>query len=414
LAQARLTKLPVIATTTLVLLISYIAFISIGFPDAVLGVAWPSVRETFGLSQAGLGYILFASGTGYCFSGLISGKIIDRLGVGRLLVVSTALVTTGLLGYSIAPVFPAFLAVAVLIGLGSGAIDSALNFYAAERFSEAVMNRLHAFFGVGALIGPLIMGGVLDRGASWRWGYVIVGSILLTMTLLFVISRRLWDVGNEHNEAGIERVVAIPVREVMRDRIVLLNVTIFFFCTGVEFTGGQWAFTVMSERFGQSDGIASLWAGLYWGALATGRLTLGMISARVGTARMVQFGIAGNIVGGLLYTLGSYDVAVVGLLLMGFWMAPIFPLLMTLTPRRIGSAASVHAVGFQVSAAVLGGAVLPWLGGFISTRTSLMAIGWVAVAGAIILFALHGWMMGIDRDATSFQGRTGSVSTAER
>jgi len=398
LASARLTKLPVFATSTLVLLISYIAFISIGFPDAVLGVAWPSVRETFGLSQAGLGYILFASGAGYCFSGLISGKIIDRLGVGRLLVVSTALVTTGLLGYSIAPVFPAFLAVAILIGLGSGAIDSALNFYAAERFSEAVMNRLHAFFGVGALIGPLIMGGVLEWGVSWRWGYVIVGSILLTMTILFAISRRLWDVGENHPEAGTARVAATPVRDVLRDRAVLLNVTIFFFCTGVEFTGGQWAFTVMRERFGQSDGVASLWAGLYWGALATGRLTLGMISARVGTARMVQISIAGNIIGGLLYTLGSYEVAVVGLLLMGFWMAPLFPLLMTLTPRRIGSAASVHAVGFQVSAAVLGGAVLPWIGGFISARMSLAAIGWVAVAGGVVLFVLHGWMMRIDRD----------------
>lgn len=399
MASVRSIKLPVFATSTLVLLISYIAFISIGFPDAVLGVAWPSVRDTFGLSQAGLGYILFASGAGYCFSGLISGKIIDRLGVGCLLVVSTALVTIGLLGYSIAPVFPAFLAVAVLIGLGSGAIDSALNFYAAERFSEAVMNRLHAFFGIGALIGPLIMGGVLDRGASWRVGYVIVGSILLIMTVIFVISRRLWDYGGHESGAGSFAVVATPVREVLRSPVVWLSVVIFFFCTGVEFSGGQWAFTVMRERFGQSEAIASLWAGLYWGALATGRLTLGMISARVGTARMIQISIAGNIAGGLLYTLGSYEVAVVGLMLMGFWMAPLFPLLMTMTPRRLGTATSVHAVGFQVSAAVFGGAVLPWIGGFISTRTSLAAIGWVAVAGGVMLFLLHGWMMRLDRNA---------------
>ncbi len=396
MATARVTKFPVVATSTLVLIISYIAFISIGFPDAVLGVAWPSVRGTFGLSQAGLGYILFASGTGYCFSGLISGKIIARLGVGRLLVLSTALVTTGLLGYSIAPVFPAFLAVAVLIGLGSGAIDSALNFYAAERFSEAVMNRLHAFFGIGALIGPLIMGGVLDHGASWRVGYVIVGAILLVMTLIFVVSRRLWDAGGHASGAGTFAVVATPVRDVLRSPVVWLSVVIFFFCTGVEFSGGQWAFTVMRERFGQSEGIASLWAGLYWGALATGRLTLGMVSARVGTARMVQISIAGNIIGGLIYTLGSYEIAVVGLMLMGFWMAPLFPLLMTLTPRRLGTATAVHAVGFQVSAAVLGGAVLPWIGGFISTRTNLAAIGWVAVAGGVTLFFLHAWMMRLD------------------
>lgn len=396
---------PALATSTLVLIIAYIAFVSIGFPDAVLGVAWPSIRTTFGLPQAGLGYILFASGTGYCFSGLISGKIIGHLGVGRLLVMSTAFVTTGLLGYSLAPVFPVFLMLAVLIGLGSGAIDSALNFYAAENFTEAVMNRLHAFFGIGALVGPLIMGAVLDRNLSWRWGYVIVGLILLAMTIIFVFSRHLWTYGTHVHADSPHAVKATPVREILRSPLVWLNVVIFFFCTGVEFSAGQWAFTMMRERFGQPDSIASLWAGLYWGALALGRLTLGMVSARVGTARMVQISIAGNIAGGFLYTLGSYEVAVMGLLLMGFWMAPLFPLLMTLTPRRLGTATAVHAVGFQVSAAVFGGAVLPWLGGFLAARTSLVAIGWVAIGGGIVLFLLHGLMMRLETTSRPATGQ---------
>ena len=388
-----------ITTSTLILIVSYLAFISIGFPDAVLGVGWPSIRTTFDLPRTGLSFILFSSGAGYIFSGLISGKILERLGVGRLLVASTGLVTAGLVGYSIAPVFPVFLGLAVLIGLGSGAIDSALNFFAAERFSEAVMNRLHAFFGVGVLIGPLIMGAILEADASWRWGYVIVGSILFLMMVAFVMTRDLWDEGNHPHPSGDSKIVAAPVREVLRQPLVWINVTLFFLCVGVEFSAGQWAFTVFRERFGQSEGTASLWAGLYWGALALGRLTLGMISARIGTARMVQISVVGNIVGGVLYAIGPYEVAVAGLLLMGFWMAPLFPLLMTLTPRRLGTATSVHAIGFQVSAAILGGAALPGIGGYLATKTDQSAIAWVAVAGGVLFFLLHFYMMQHDEFA---------------
>lgn len=392
--------MPALASSTLVLAVAHIAFISIGFPDAVLGVAWPSIRTTFELPQGGIGFILFASGAGYCASGLIAGKVIARLGVGSLLVLSTGLVTTGLLGYAIAPVFPVFLAFAVLIGLGSGAIDSALNVYAAERFSEAVMNRLHAFFGIGALVGPLIVGSVLDRGASWRWGYVVVGLILLAMTVLFACTRSLWTLGGEPERNGHQpegqpggAVVAAPVGTVLRQPLVWLNVAIFFFCTGVEFTGGQWVYTILHERFDQTAAFASLWAGLYWGALAAGRLTLGMVSARIGAARLVQISIVGNLIGGVLYTSSSLHLTILGLMLMGFWMAPLFPLLMTLTPRRLGSATAIHAVGFQVSAAVLGGAVLPWIAGTWAQRAGLGVVGWVAVAGAMCLFVLHGVMM---------------------
>lgn len=358
------------ATSVLVLFVSYVAFISLGFPDAVLGVAWPSIRDIFDLPETDLSFIFFTSSAGYILSGLVSGKLIGRLGVGTLLVLSTGGVAAALLGYAITPVFPLLLGFAVFVGLGSGAIDSALNFFAAERFSEAVMSRLHAFFGIGALVGPLIMGAVLELDASWRRGYVVVAAILFAMAVCFVWTRRLWDDhGHQHHQHH---------------------------CVGVENTAGLWAFTVMTERFGQPVGIGSLWAGLYWGAPALGRLTLGTISERVGTARMVQISICGNIVGGLLYASGIYGLAVFGLLLMGFRMAPLFPLLMSLTPRRLGTATAVHAVGFQVSAAVLGGAVLPGTAGYLAALTNQSAIAWVAVAGGIAFFTLHAWMMRLD------------------
>lgn len=380
----------------LVLFVSYVAFISLGFPDAVLGVAWPSIRDAFDLPETGLSFIFFTSSAGYILSGLVSGKVIGRLGVGKLLVRSTGGVAAALLGYAITPVFPLLLGFAVFVGLGSGAVDSALNFFAAERFSEAVMSRLHAFFGIGALVGPLIMGAVLELDASWRWGYVVVAAILFAMTVCFVWTRRLWDDHGHQHHAEAPRVPATPVREVLSSRPVWINIVFFFFCVGVENTAGLWAFTVMTERFGQTVGIGSLWAGPYWGALALGRLTWGTISERVGTARMVQISICGNIVGGLFYASGIYELAVFGLLLMGFWMAPLFLLLMSLTPRRLGTATAVHAVGFQVSAAVLGVAVLPGIAGYLAALTNQSAIAWVAVAGGIAFFTLHVWMMRLD------------------
>lgn len=380
----------------LVLFVSYVAFISLGFPDAVLGVACPSIRDAFDLPETGLSFIFFTSSAGYILSGLVSGKVIGRLGVGKLLVLSTGGVAAALLGYAITPVFPLLLGFAVFVGLGSGAVDSALNFFAAERFSEAVMSRLHAFFGIGALVGPLIMGAVLELDASWRWGYVVVAAILFAMTVCFVWTRRLSEDHGYQHHAETARIPATPVREVLRSRPVWISIVLFFFCVGVENTAGLWAFTVMTERFGQPVGIGSLWAGFYWGALALGRLTLGMISERVGTARMVQISIGGNIVGGLFYASGVYELAVFGLQLMGFWMAPLFPLLMSLTPRRLGTATAVHAVGFQVSAAVLGGAVLPGIAGYLAALTNRSAIAWVAVAGGIAFLTLHVWMMRLD------------------
>jgi len=390
-SRSLIDRLPV-SHQTLIFILSFIAFVSLGFPDAVIGVAWPSLRGTFDLPQARLGLVLSASATGYMTSGVLAGKLLGRMGVGRLLVMSTAFVTTGLFGYAIAPSFPVFLAFAVLIGFGSGAIDTGLNYFATEHFTEAVMNRLHGFFGIGALIGPIIMGNMLDQGASWRWGYVVVASIMLVMTLIFVTTRGLWDEGPHTHDAPAP-VVTAPVRAVLASPVVWLQIVLFICIAGIEMVSGQWAFTVMRERFGQSDAIASLWSGFFWGAIAVGRLTLGTMSERIGTARMVQGSIVGAVIGGALYALGNYPLAVAGLLLVGLSMSTLFPLVMMLTPGRVGRDAAPHAIGFQVSAATLGGAVIPWIAGLIATRTSLAAIGWVIVAAAIVFFVVHGLLM---------------------
>ena len=370
----------------LTLLVALLAFVSIGFPDAVLGVAWPSMRATFGQSRETLGAILFASGTDYFASGLVAGRAIEILGLGRLLILSTTLASAGLLGYAIAPVFPFVLVMAVLIGLSSGAVDAGLNVYAAENFSTRIMNLLHAFFGFGAMIGPFVMAAVISGNVSWRWGYAIVGSAVFLMAVAFVLTRAIWSV--RHHEDVSVREPTAPVSQIIRMPLVWLQVITFFFVTGVEFTAGSWGYTVLVERLGIEKGEAGVWIGLYWGSMALGRLLLGSLSRHLGDARLLRYGSWGMVIGALLITRDSARLVIPGLIFLGLCEGPLFPTLMSLTPARLGANVAIHAIGFQVSAAVVGGAVLPTLAGLLSAQIGLGAIGWTLTAGVIVVIGL--------------------------
>ena len=174
--------------------ISFLAFISLGLPDTVLGVAWPSIRDSFGLSQAALGLVPVFGVSGYFFSGLMAGRLVRSMGVGLLLAGSSALVAVGLVGYAAAPRWVLFFPVAALIGLGSGAIDAGLNGYAARHFPVRYMNWLHASWSIGATVGPAVMTGVLTIGASYRVGYAILAVALAAMALAFTATRRSWTI----------------------------------------------------------------------------------------------------------------------------------------------------------------------------------------------------------------------------
>jgi len=373
--------------SALLLVIAFLAFISIGFPDAVLGVAWPAMRDTFGRPRADLGFILLGAGAGYFSSGALAGKAMERLGVGHLLTLSTTLVAVGLLGYAIAPSFWFIVVVAAMIGFGSGAVDAALNFYASEHFSVTVMNLLHAFFGVGAMVGPFIMAGVLAADLSWRVGYVIIGGAIALMAIAFAFTSGAWSANGHHEDGGPTR--AAPVRVVMRMPLVWLQILLFFVMTGIEACAGAWAFTTLLERFGMNEGRAGFWAGAYWGALALGRLILPTLGRGMPPARLVQLGSFGLLAGGLLMTRDIEWVYVTGLMVFGFSMAPMFPTLMSLTPFRLGSNVSIHAIGFQVSAAVLGAAVVPTMAGILSERYGLVAISWTLAIGALVVIGIE-------------------------
>jgi fucose permease len=374
------------STSRFLMLVTFLAFVSIGFPDAVLGVAWPEMRQTFDRSLADVGFILVSSGTGYFLSGIFAGRAIETLGVGRLLAISTSLVALGLFGYAATPSLWPLLACAVCIGLGSGAIDTGLNFYAAEHFSVTVMNWLHAFFGIGAMLGPFIVASVFAAGGSWRVGYVIVASAIAAMAVVFFQTMGRWGNGAHHEEKVTARA---PIGQVLRSPVVWMQILIFHVMCGIEAAAGLWTATLMIERFGASKGEAGLWAGLFWGAMAIGRLVLAPLSGDLDPRRLVQLGTLGVLAGALLMIPDRKLVFQAGILLFGLAMAPLFPTLMSLTPRRLGSAVALHAIGFQVSAATLGIVTLPWIAGFIAERTDFVAIPIAMAIGAAIVVALE-------------------------
>ncbi|RKG61350.1 MFS transporter [Corallococcus sp. CA054B] len=372
------------------LTLAYLAFVSLGLPDAVLGVAWPSLRDTFGLSQAAMGAILGTAAAAYFTSGLLAGRLMRALNLGLLLALSTGSVALGLSGYATVPLFVLFLAAACFIGFGSGAIDSALNNYAAQNFGPKHMAWLHAAYSVGAAMGPVLMTALLARGADWRTGYAVLAVVLGTLALTFLLMRRLWDapVGAPGEEPRAAVITSSAMEAVRRPR-VWLQIFTFFFYTGVEVTAGQWSFTVLTEGRGLHTAAAGTCVSIYWGSLLVGRVLSGFVVEHLRPVRMLHGSTVLAVVGAALFAIPAVPPAL-GLALLGLALAPIFPALMSETPRRVGLDVSAHAVGFQVSAATAGVAALPSLAGIIAERWGLQFIAPYMLGVAVVLALLHG------------------------
>lgn len=369
----------------LLLLIAYLGFISLGLPDAVASVAWPDIREEFRLSQASFGWLFVGCSAGYFLSSFFAGKLTELLTVGVLLFVSSLLVGAAMFGYSQSRWFELLIACAFLWGLGSGAIDAALNHFAASHFSARHMSWLHACYSTGATLGPLIMTACVVGVQSWRMGYAVVGIAMLAMATLFGITRRQWSDGVVVEST--ERTESVSMLSVLRQPIVWLQIVVFFLYTGLENTAGQWTYTLLTESRSVSKETAGILVGVYYGSIAMGRVLSGFIGQRVGLDRLVRLATLAAIVGAACLAFGSLSVAALGLMVLGMGLAPIFPMLMTRTPQRLGRAQSAHAVGFQVSAAMLGSAALPSLTGIAAQEMGLEAIGFcdLTIAAAILL-----------------------------
>ncbi len=378
-------------THKLLLPIAFLAFVSIGLPDAVLGVAWPSVRHTFGLPVSQLGALLMSAMIGYLASCFWGGTLVHRLGVGRLLLASSVAVGITAGGYAVAPAWWFMVSLGLLGGVGAGAIDTGLNVYAAKHFSPRVMNWMHACYGVGASLGPLMMTSILVAGFSWRWGYAAVAMLLCVMAVLFAATLRLWEEnGNGGDADALAKPPPVPMGDVLRRPIVWMHTALFFVYAGVEATTGQWAFTLLTEGRGMPRTLAGGAVALYWASLTAGRIFFGLLDGRVAADSVLRLAtLICPPAAALLWLNVSPLVNVVALALIGFGCAPIFPLLISRTPPRLSDAHAAHAIGFQVAAAYLGIAGIPAATGVLARRAGLESITPVIFLSAVAVLVLH-------------------------
>jgi len=373
---------------SLVMLLAFVGFISLGLPDSVLGVAWPWMRRTFGLPLDALAPYFLVGTAGYFLASFNSGKLVRRWGVGFVLAVSSLVTALSLLGYAISPAWWVIVALSFAGGLGAGAIDSGINTYAAIRFTPRHVNWLHACWGIGAATGPAIMTAVLGAGASWRWGYVAVMGILLALTLGFFATLRLWEIdgaaesGPAAPHARRRRSLALPES--------WLGMGVFFVYCGIEASTGQWSYSLLVESRGVAPVRAGLCVSLYWGALTAGRFLIGAMANRVAPVRLLRvcmFGAAAGVA--LLAMPFGRGLAAAGLGLTGFSLAVIFPTLIAQTPGRFDAAHVPNVVGFQVAAASLGIATIPGLLGVVARRAGLESLPWLLLAATAVMIALH-------------------------
>jgi fucose permease len=372
--------------------IALLAFVSLGLPDGVLGVAWPSIRATFALPLSQLGVLLGAAMVGYLAASVSSGPIVARIGIGRLLVLSSAAVAASSLGYALAPRWGLMVAAGVLAGLGAGAIDAGINAFAAAVCSPRQVSWLHAAYGIGAMLGPLLMSGVLATGLGWRVGYLLIAAGLGGMMLCFLGTLPRWETARDGSagRSGTRPEPAAGFRATLARPLVWLNIVLFFVYTGLEVTAGQWTYSLLTEGRGLAPGPAGVWVSGFWGSLTAGRLVSGAMARHHPAERLLRGAMLAALAGALLLWWAPRPlVGLLGLVVLGWSFAPIYPLLIAATPGRVGAGHATTAIGLQVAAAYLGTAALPGAAGVLARWYGLERLGPFLFAGALALLLLH-------------------------
>ena len=375
-------------------LLAYAAFIALGMPDGLLGIAWPSIRVDFGIPLDSLGLLLFASVTGYTTSTFLSGALVARIGVGRLLAISCGLTGAALVGYTLVPQWWMMVLLGIMAGLGAGAIDAGLNTYAAAHFRPGLVQWLHASYGVGVTIGPIIMTLALTTLDSWRVGYRVVAGFQVLMALAFALTLPWWANQQERAADGPHEKrltdYKTPLSETIRRPRVWLSVLLFFLYVGAEVSLGTWAYTLLTESRGIAPQMAGFWAGGYWATFTVGRILAGVFAHRLGIDALVQGGLTLALLGTGLLWWNPFELAnLLAVALVGLAIAPVFPALISGTSRRVEARFAANTIGMQMAATGLGGALIPSLVGVLARRASLEVIPMCLVVLFAALLGLY-------------------------
>jgi len=377
--------------------LAYAAFVALGMPDGLLGVAWPSIRTSFSIPLDAVGPLLAACVTGYMTSSFLSGPLVARIGIGRILAASCAITGTGLIGYTLVPEWWMMVLLGIVTGLGAGAIDAGLNTYVAAHFGEDLMQWLHASWGIGVTLGPIIMTIALTTLNSWRVGYRLVGSFQLGLAICFVLTLSMWN--KKETPAGHEKLKRLtdyetPMGETLRQLRVWSSMLLFFLYVGAEASLGTWTYSLLVESRGIDPTVAGLWAGSYWATFTVGRVLAGLYAKRVGVHTLVLGSLAGALLGAALLIWNPSEVTnVAAVAVIGFAIAPIFPAFMSGTSQRVGARFAANTIGMQMTMSGLGTAVIPGLLGVLARQFSLELIPVCLAVVLLGLLGLYRWSM---------------------
>ena len=373
----------------LLLAIIYLSFISLGLPDGLLGAAWPTVYPEFGVPVSASGIIFVTVSVGTVVSSLLSDRLTRRFGPGKVTAVSTALTAAALFGFAASDSFWMLWLWAIPYGLGAGGVDAALNNYVALHYESRHMSWLHCMWGVGASVGPYIMGVVLTAGSTWNMGYGAVGIIQTVLVAALFLSLPLWK-GADHSEDAaasqpltFRQVFAIPGAK---------ELLLAFFCyIALEQTAALWASSYLVLDRGMDATAAAGFAGLFYLGITAGRFLNGFLSMTLSDSALIRLGLAVTGIGAALLLIpgGAFPV-LAGLLIMGLGCAPIYPCIIHSTPAHFGAGNSQALIGVQMASAYIGCVLMPPMFGLVADHLGIF----LYPAYLLVFLVLMTWMHG--------------------
>ena len=374
----------------LLLVIIYLSFISLGLPDSLLGSAWPTMYPELGVPVSYAGAISMIIALGKVISSLQSDRLTLKLGTGKVTAISVAMTAAALFGFSISHSFWLLCLWAIPYGLGAGSVDASLNNYVALHYESKHMSWLHCMWGVGATVGPYIMGYALTRGMGWNSGYRIISILQIALTAVLVFSLPLWKTRAQTQADSADKPYkALSLKEIIRIPGAKEVMLCFFCYCSVEQTTGLWASSYLTLYKGVPADTAASFASMFFLGITAGRALSGFITMKLNDKQMVYLGF-GIILAGILVMLLPLGKAVslAGLILIGLGCAPVYPCLIHSTPAHFGADKSQAIIGVQMASAYIGTCLMPPVFGLIAGHISVSLLP----VYLLLFLALMAWM----------------------
>ena len=358
-------------TASLLIAVIYLIFISLGLPDSLLGSGWPTMQVTFGVPSSYAGYVSMMISFMTVISALFSPKLIKKFHTKWIVIVSIFMTILGLIGFSVSQEYWMLFLFVIPYGLGAGSIDAAVNQYVANHYSSSVMNFLHCFYGVGAVISPYIMALAL-KTARWNEGYRWTAYLQTVFLFICILSIPLWKKNDEQDDA--ERTKSAGIMEALKKPGVLLTLIAFFAYSSGEATCFLWTPSYFAgTKQGLSKELIASFGSLVFGGLMLGRMISGFISNKLSDKLLIRAGIALEMLGILLVFIPSqnYRIAAAGFILIGTGMGPVYPAIQHMAPANFGKRYSAAVIGLQMAFAYTGSTLMPMIFGQIQQRVGI-------------------------------------------